>query len=105
MVEVTRNTCAFRQGSQSRSAGRKLGAAVVFRRWACEQVRPGNGRLDPEAKCLWLGLGESPSGGTHGLLFRDPAGKPPYAVLVEGDEKPQLPGYDLRLYRAYTRKP
>ena len=84
---------------------RCLGKTVVFRRWACEQVQPGNGRLDPEAKCLWLGLGDSPSGGTHGLLFRDPAGKPPYVLLVEGEEKPDAPGYDLRLYRAYTRKP
>ena len=82
---------------------RCLSKMVAFRRWACEQVRPGDAALDPAAKCLWLGLGESACAPARGLLFRDPAGKPPYALLVEGEEKPEVPGYDFRLYRAYTR--
>jgi hypothetical protein len=84
---------------------RCLSKMVCFRRWACEQVSPGNAILNPDAKILLLGLGPSRPSHTGGILFQDPNGKPPYAVLIEDQEKAALPGFEFRLYRAYTRKP
>lgn len=79
---------------------RCLGRCVLFRRWACEQVSPGNALLEPDAATLWLGLGTEKA---SGMLFRDPNGTPPYVLLNPGAEKPSIPGFELRLYRAYTR--
>jgi hypothetical protein len=91
--------------NQSPWSRRCLSRMVCFRRWACEQVAPGKATLDPEAKTLLLGLGDvQPSAGFPGTVFHDPKGKPRYAVLIEDREKAALPGFEFRLYRAYTRR-
>ena len=94
-----------RFNNQTPWSRRCLGKAVVFRRWACEQIAPGNAMLDPEVKTLLLGLGTTRPTVTKGFVFADPAGRPPYLVLIPGEETPALPGFEFRLYRAYTRKP
>jgi hypothetical protein len=84
---------------------RCLGKCVVFRRWACEQVSPGNAMLSPDTKAILLGLGDSKPSGVDAKVFHDPAGKPRYVVIVEDAPRPEIPGWEFRLYRAYTRKP
>lgn len=84
---------------------RCLSKCVVFRRWACEQLAPGNAVLSSATRTLLLGLGGSkPSGSSEGILFHDPNGKPPYAILIADQEKATVPGFEFTLYRAYTRK-
>ena len=48
---------------------RCLGKAVVFKRWACEQVSPGNADPRPEAKAVVLN-GALPNGELAGTLQR-----------------------------------
>ena len=85
---------------------RCLGKTVAFRRWACEQLEPGSAPLNPQAKKLLLGLGDTrPAIAAPARLFFDPAGKPRYALLLEDQEKLEVPGWEFRLYHAYTRKP
>jgi hypothetical protein len=43
-----------RYQNQTPWSRRCLGKAVVFKRWTCEQVEPGNADLHPEAKALLL---------------------------------------------------
>jgi hypothetical protein len=84
---------------------RCLSKCVVFRRWACEQVLPGNASLDSSSRTLLVGLGsERPSASAPGMLFKDANGKPPYAILIADLEKAAIPGFEFTLYRAYTRK-
>ena len=83
---------------------RCLGRCVVFRRWAAEQVSPGDAMLAPDTSVLLLGLGDAKPAGLDAKVFHDPAGKPRYAILIEGREKAAIPGFEFRLYRAYTRK-
>jgi hypothetical protein len=95
----------FHYKNQTPWSRRCLGKCVVFRRWACEQVAPGDAPSRPEAKALWLGLGDSlPAVAAPARVFHDPAGKPRYAVIVEDAPRPEIPGWEFRLYRAYTRK-
>jgi hypothetical protein len=91
-----------RFNNQTPWSKRCLSKCIVFRRWACEQVSPGDAMLHPDTRTLLLGLGaqEAP-----GMLFRDPNGKPPYVLLMPGVEKASVPGFEFRLYRAYTKRP
>ncbi len=91
-----------RFNNQTPWSRRCLSKCVVFRRWACEQVTPGDAMLDPDAQTLLLGLGTQKA---QGMLFHDPSGKPPYALLIPGVGKASVPGFEFRRYRAYTRKP
>ena len=96
-----------RFNNQSPWSRRCLGACVVFRRWACEQVDPGIADPHPAARALLLALGEAPSAeqvpGTLQLRrFFDPQGKPPHATLCELAGPVPAPA-GLRLYEAYSR--
>jgi hypothetical protein len=83
---------------------RCLSKCVVFRRWACEQIVPGDAVLPSATRTLLLGLGSSkPAGPSQGMLFHDPNGKPQYAILIADQEKASVPGFEFRLYRAYTK--
>jgi hypothetical protein len=94
-----------RFNNQTPWSKRCLGKCVAFRRWACEQVAPGNAPSNPSASALWLGLGSAlPSVPLPARVFHDPAGKPPYLIVVEDQQRPEIPGWEFRLYRAYTRK-
>jgi hypothetical protein len=92
----------FHYKNQTPWSRRCLGHCIVFRRWACEQVSPGDAMLDPVENTLLLGLGTQKA---PGMLFQDPNGTPPYVMLVPGAGKASAPGFEFRLYRAYTRKP
>ena len=92
---------------------RCLGKAVVFRRWACEQVQPGEADPHPMARALLMVACDAPIEGLSvpaalaARYFIAPAGTPPHVALVElaGDRMPGLapqPGWWLRLYRAYA---
>jgi hypothetical protein len=86
---------------------RCLGACVVFRRWACEQKRPGDASPHPEAAAVLLALGEMPQerevqGALQARQFLDPKGEPPWATIYELKGVVAAPA-GLRLYRAYPR--
>ena len=96
--------------------GRMLGSCTVFRRWACEQLAPGNAAPDPAARSLLLACGESPTrrmpapekalGARH---FLASSGSPRYLGLYElPHEDLALPRghaqWHLQIYRAYNRK-
>jgi hypothetical protein len=85
---------------------RCLSKCVVFRRWATEQLVPGDAMLKPDTTRLWLGLGDvKPAVQAPTILFHDPAGKPRYVMLVPDQDSAALPGWEFRLYRAYTKTP
>ncbi len=84
---------------------RCLGKAVLFRRWACKAISPGNRSQSGESKFLFIALGDAPTeheaefsrwyDQEHILLlsavpgvisarrFLDPSGKPRYLALYE----------------------
>lgn len=92
---------------------RMLGACTVFRRWACEQVIPGDALPNPAAKALLMACGNSP---THKMAspanalgarhFVASSGTPRYVGLYElKDATFALPGtigWALRVYHAYA---
>jgi hypothetical protein len=92
---------------------RCLEKAVVFRRWACEQVEPGGAEPHPLAKALLLiardTAFEMPSipAALQVRRFAAQAGTPVHLVLVEfaWREPTRLPAAEAgslqRLYRAY----
>ena len=92
---------------------RCLEKAVVFRRWACEQIAPGQADPHPAAKALLLVCGEAPlenaalPGALQARHFQASAGNPRYITLFElawlGTKVPAF-GTDrlVRLYRAYA---
>jgi len=92
---------------------RCLEKAVVFRRWACEQIAPGQADPHPAAKALLLVCGEAPlenaalPGALQARHFQASAGKPRYVTLFElawlGTKVPAF-GTDrlVRRYRAYA---
>ena len=93
-----------RFNNQTPWSKRCLSKMVLFRRWACEQVSPGDAVLPSATRTLLLGLGSSrPSGASQGILFHDPSGKPQYAILIGDQGKASIPGFEFTLYRAYTR--
>lgn len=91
---------------------RCLGSAVVFRRWACEQVHPGDADPHPMARALLVVASDAPL--EHLALpaalqvrrFTASAGAPRHLVLAELSwqhaRPPSIPGATLaRVYRAY----
>src|SRR4051812_40133079 len=92
---------------------RCLAKAVVFRRWACEQVEPGNAEPAPLAKALLLMASDhafaTPSipGALQARRLVARAGTPAHIALIEfaWPEPAALPGATpgtlTRLYRAY----
>ena len=87
---------------------RALGRCVVFRRWACEQVQPGNADSNPLAKALLLLTAEreidapSIAGALQMRRFLASAGEPRHIALIElaHAAQPQVP--IGRLYRDYA---
>jgi hypothetical protein len=92
---------------------RCLGKAVVFRRWACEQVEPGPAEPHPLAKALLMVASDTPIQGLslpsalQVRYFVASVGKPRHVALGElaWQGAPTLPpaqsGWFMRLYRAY----
>ncbi len=92
---------------------RCLGKAVVFRRWACEQVAPGDADPHPLARAVLLIAAEAPVGELQlpGALqvrhFVASAGTPAHIALAElawegtRSVPAARPGWLVRLYRAY----
>lgn len=94
---------------------RVLGKCVIFRRWASEQILPGNAQPDPKARALFVACGDVPTeheaefnrwydeehipllSAVPGVLsarrFFDPNGTPRYAALyeLENDDVPEHP--------------
>jgi hypothetical protein len=93
---------------------RCLGRAVVFKRWACEQVDPGEADPHPLAKALLFIAAETSIDlpGVGGALqtrrFVASAGTPRHVALVEmaWEHTRTLPdgqaGWWMRLYRSYA---
>jgi hypothetical protein len=92
---------------------RSLGKTVVFRRWACEQMEPGEGEPQPLAKALLLLARDEPfqtpsiPGALQARRFIAHVGTPSHIALIEfawpeptGVPAP-APGSLSRLYRAY----
>jgi hypothetical protein len=95
-----------RFNNQSPWSRRCLAACVHFRRWACEQVEPGDADPHPAARALLLSLGQSSEAvKAPGILqlrrFFDPQGKPPHAALYELAAPVPAPA-GLRLYVSYS---
>lgn len=102
----------FHYKNQTAWSRRCLGKCVVFRRWACEQVEPGDADPDPRAKALLLVAGASPAMRVAvgpALLerrFTASEGPQPHVALFELAEPREAiahPGKEglVRLYRAY----
>jgi hypothetical protein len=87
---------------------RCLDATVVFKRWACEQLEPGDAESHPAANAVLLLGGSTPLTVTRDALlrrvFKASSGDPAHIVLLDladGSDQP-LPAAPLaRLYRAY----
>jgi len=92
--------------NQSPWSRRCLGKAVVFRRWACEQVDPGDADPHPDAKAVLLVLSEAPvelpvPQALQKRRFVASEGVPAHILLYALSESPAtLPAGGL-LYRAY----
>ena len=87
---------------------RSLGRCVLFKRWACEQVHPGDAGSHPLAKALLLLTAEREievppiTGALQVRRFLASAGEPRYIALVEF-ARPALQAASLgRLYRDYA---
>jgi hypothetical protein len=92
---------------------RCLGKAVVFRRWACEQTRPGEAEPHPTARALLAVASDTAledvvvPGALQVRRFTASAGTPRHIVLAELASQearpPALPRASLaRIYRAYA---
>jgi hypothetical protein len=92
---------------------RCLGSAVVFRRWACEQLEPGDADPHPMAQALLLAASETPlaalalPAALQVRRFVASAGTPRHIVLAElaadGGRPPPVPrGALARVYRSYA---
>jgi hypothetical protein len=91
---------------------RCLDSALVFERWACEQLLPGDADTHPAAQAVVLVRRGEPMKGLSlpGALqvrhFEASSGKPRHIALfdVAGTAAPGLPAdWDARIYRAYKR--
>jgi hypothetical protein len=82
---------------------RCLGKAVVFRRWACEQVSPGNADPRADAKAVVAVFGEPPASVPAALQVRSFAASAGDHVTIHelGETSPALPG-TFRIYRDYA---
>ena len=92
---------------------RMLGSCTVFKRWACEQLAPGNASPDPAAEALLLACGETPTermplpGGSMGVRhFLASSGEPRFIGLYEFDcqdiAMPRGGDWILQVYRSYV---
>jgi hypothetical protein len=92
---------------------RALGRCVVFRRWACEQMQPGDADANPLAKAVLLLTAEreidvlSIPGTLQVRQFVASAGEPRHIAIIElATPAPRLParpaGSFMRLYRDYA---
>ena len=84
---------------------RCLEKAVVFRRWACEQTRPGNAEPHAHAKAV-VAVFEEQAFSIPAVLqtrsFLASAGEPRHVAIYElADANAVLPG-TFRIYRAYV---
>jgi hypothetical protein len=85
---------------------RCLDKTLVFKRWACEQISPGDADPHPEAKAVLLALDENKIPLESGILqvrtFLASSGEPRNLALYElAAHTPSLPS-TVRVYRAYT---
>ena len=85
---------------------RCLGKAAVFRRWACEQMEPGDADPHPDAKAVLLLLSETPLEVTlpHALQkrrFFASQGEPAHILLFELAAAPAVLPAGSLLYRTY----
>lgn len=90
---------------------RCLDNTVVFKRWACEQIQPGDADPSPLASALLMVAADAPIQGLAvpgALLVRHfvaSPGTPRYVALVDLPRQARLPaaqpGWFMRLYRAY----
>jgi hypothetical protein len=87
--------------NQSPWSRRCLGKTVVFRRWACEQVDPGDADPHPGARAIAFGMVEAAiAGALQKRRFAASSGET--IVLVElGDWRATAPP-GMLLYRAYA---
>jgi hypothetical protein len=94
-----------RLNNQSPWSRRCLAKCVVFRRWACEQVEPGDADPHPAAKAVLLFATEAPidkpsvPGALSARRFVASAGTPAHVWLIELSEPKTHPG--AQLYRLY----
>ncbi len=86
--------------NQSPWSRRCLGKAVVFRRWACEQVDPGDADPHPGARAIAFSTGEASIPGTlQKRRFAASSGET--IVLQELGEARIAPPHGVLIYRAY----
>src|SRR5438067_8052997 len=87
---------------------RCLGRCLVFKRWACQQVEPGDADSHPLAKALLLVTAEHEidvpaiTGALQVRRFVANAGEPCHVALVELSRSPRQAGWPGRLYRDYA---
>ncbi len=84
---------------------RCLGKTVVFKRWACEQVSPGNAEPHARARAVVPVFGDQAHSIPAALQMRGflaSAGEPRHIAIYElADANPVPPG-TFRVYRAYA---
>jgi len=84
---------------------RCLDKTVVFKRWACEQISPGNAELHAHAKAVVPVFGDPTPSIPTALQVRSflaSAGEPRHVAICElADASLALPG-TYRVYRAYA---
>ena len=92
---------------------RCLDKTVLFRRWACEQIEPGDADAHPLAKAVLLIARDAPfdapemAGALQARRFVAHAGTPAHIALIElaSPAQARLPSAEVgalvRLYRAY----
>lgn len=107
---------------------RSLGRAIVFRRWACEQINPGDALPPPGAAALFLACGDVPAeheaefnrwydeehlpmlrkvdGVLAARRFRARVGSPRYIALYDLTDElvPESPGWRAALETAWSRR-
>jgi hypothetical protein len=86
---------------------RCLGKAVVFRRWVCEQIEPGNADPHGAAKFLLCATAAAPvalslPASLQIRRFVATSGTPSHIALAELALPPTDVGPSMRLYRAYA---
>jgi hypothetical protein len=101
-----------RYNNQSPWSRRCLAKTVVFKRWTCEQVQPGQADPQPRAKALLLIVADAPidypvPGALQMRRFVASAGEPRHIALIELPQATRnLPalraGWLAQQYRAYA---
>ncbi len=107
---------------------RSLGSTVVFRRWACEQIHPGEALPSMLSHALFVAIGDVPAehedafnrwydeehlpllsqvpGVLRARRFFDPSGTPRYVALYDlaDDSVPRHPDWQAALRTDWARK-